>query len=91
MKTSMNRISGLALGLFAIASANAEIVSSTANNGNLVMEDVPAIPEEIVAGLNRYQNVRSAAFRDWTQDSSGVYISKLACAATGRSTEFKRR
>ena len=75
MITPMKKISGFALGIFVIAAANAEIVSSTANNGNLVMEDVPAIPAEIVAGLNRYQNVRSAAFRDWTQDSSGIYIS----------------
>ncbi len=74
MKTYKNRFTGLALCLLASVSASADIVSSTANNGNLVMEDVPAIPDEIVEGLNRYQNVRSAAFRDWTQDSDGVYV-----------------
>jgi dipeptidyl aminopeptidase/acylaminoacyl peptidase len=45
-----------------------------ANNGNLVMEDVPPIPAEIVNSLNRYQNVRSGKFRDWTEDGTGVYI-----------------
>ena len=74
MKTCKNWFTGLALCLLATIAASADIVSSTANNGNLVMEDVPAIPDEIVAGLNRYQNVRSAAFRDWTQDSDGVYV-----------------
>jgi dipeptidyl aminopeptidase/acylaminoacyl peptidase len=39
------------------------------------MEDIPAIPDEIVDDLNRFQNVRSASFRDWTENGEGVYIS----------------
>ncbi len=46
-----------------------------ANNGNLIMEDIPAIPDQIVNDLNRFQNVRSASFRDWTENGQGVYIS----------------
>jgi dipeptidyl aminopeptidase/acylaminoacyl peptidase len=53
----------------------AEPVVTTANNGNLVMEDVPPIPADIAEDLNRYQNVRTAAFRAWTEDGSGIYIS----------------
>ena len=48
------------IGLAIAASAAAEPVVRTANNGNLVMEDVPEIPADIVEALNRYQNVRSA-------------------------------
>jgi len=55
--------------------ALAEPVTRTANNGQLVMEDIPPIPAEIVTDLNRYQNVRSAGFRDWTADSKNIYIS----------------
>jgi dipeptidyl aminopeptidase/acylaminoacyl peptidase len=51
------------------------VTESTANNGNLVMQDVPAIPKEIVDSLNRYQNVRSAPFRDFSQDGKSIYIS----------------
>lgn len=51
------------------------VTQSTANNGNLVMQDVPAIPKEIVDSLNRYQNVRSAPFRDFSQDGKSIYIS----------------
>jgi dipeptidyl aminopeptidase/acylaminoacyl peptidase len=51
------------------------VTQSTANNGNVVMQDVPAIPKEIVASLNRYQNVRSAPFRDFSQDGKSIYIS----------------
>lgn len=55
--------------------SNAEDVSRTeANNGNLIMEDVPAIPEEIVDSLNRFQNVRSASFAAWQEDGSGLYV-----------------
>lgn len=45
-----------------------------ANNGNLVMQDVPEIPAEIVNDLNRFQNVRSGSFRAWTADGQGIYI-----------------
>ena len=64
----------LATGLLIAAGATAEPVVRTANNGNLVMEDIPEIPAEIVDSLNRYQNVRSASFRDWTADGQGVFI-----------------
>ncbi len=51
-----------------------EVVRTTANNGNLVMEDVPPIPAGIVDSLNRFQNVRSAGFTGWTEDGSGIYV-----------------
>ncbi|MDJ0712316.1 MAG: alpha/beta fold hydrolase [Woeseiaceae bacterium] len=56
------------------ASLADEVVRTTANNGNLVMEDVPAIPATIVDSLNRYQNVRSAGFAGWTRDGTGIYV-----------------
>ena len=56
-------------------SAFAEIDRREANNGNLVMEDVPEIPSAIVDGLSRYQNVRSAAFRAWSEDGEALYVS----------------
>jgi len=46
-----------------------------ANDGMLVMEGIPEIPADIVASLNRYQNVRAASFRAWTEDGSGIYVS----------------
>jgi dipeptidyl aminopeptidase/acylaminoacyl peptidase len=58
------------------ASALAESVTRTeANNGNLIMEDVPPIPAKIVDDLNRYQNVRSGNLQGWQEDSAGPYIS----------------
>ncbi len=55
--------------------ADAVIAERTANNGNLVMQGIPPIPDEIVNDLNRYQNVRSASFQEWSADSSSVYVS----------------
>ena len=46
----------------------------TANNDQLILQDVPEIPAELVERLNQYQSVRSAAFLDWTRDSKGIYI-----------------
>ena len=66
---------GAAILTAAAALAAASVQRTAANNGNLIMEDIPAIPEQIVNDLNRFQNVRSASFRDWTENGQGVYIS----------------
>jgi dipeptidyl aminopeptidase/acylaminoacyl peptidase len=62
----------------AAAQADDGILRIEANNGNLVMEDVPPVPERIVDDLNRYQNVRSARFLDWAKagegTAGGIYI-----------------
>jgi dipeptidyl aminopeptidase/acylaminoacyl peptidase len=55
--------------------ATAEVYRTEANNGNLVMEDVPDIPASVVRDLNRYQNVRSAGFRSWNEDGTQLYVS----------------
>jgi dipeptidyl aminopeptidase/acylaminoacyl peptidase len=64
----------LALLVFSAASI-ADVVTTETNNGMLVMQDIPAIPDEVIANLNRYQNVRAAGFLDWTEDGNGIYIS----------------
>ncbi|MEM6532983.1 MAG: alpha/beta fold hydrolase [Myxococcota bacterium] len=46
----------------------------TLNDGNLVLEGIPEIPKAIVDSLNRYQNVRSAGFLAWTEDSQSLYV-----------------
>ncbi|MDX1625213.1 MAG: S9 family peptidase [Wenzhouxiangellaceae bacterium] len=56
------------------ATAQDDIQRRTANAGNVVLEDVPEIPESISRALSRYQNVRSASLLDWTADSAGLLI-----------------
>jgi dipeptidyl aminopeptidase/acylaminoacyl peptidase len=68
-------LAGSAALLILSAIASAEVTTTETNNGNLVMQDVPAIPAALVASLNRYQNVRSASFLDWTQDGNGIFVS----------------
>ncbi len=62
------------LALLAAATVQADVERRVANNGNLVMEDVPEIPADIVDSLNRYQNVRSGTFRAWTGDGKGLFV-----------------
>ena len=52
----------------------ADVERTTANGGNLVMEDMPPISADVAAELARYQNVRSAAFQDWAPDGKGIYV-----------------
>jgi len=54
--------------------AIAEVTTTETNNGKLLMQDIPEIPASIVAALNRYQNVRSAYFLDWTEDGDGIFV-----------------
>ncbi|MFQ5981931.1 MAG: TolB family protein, partial [Woeseiaceae bacterium] len=68
-------ITGLLCLTAGIAGAADSVQRVEANDGNLIIEDIPPIPSEIVDSLNRYQNVRQANFRDWTEDGSGIYIS----------------
>lgn len=41
--------------------------------GNLVLENIPPIPDEVVNRLRQYNEVRSASFRDWTPQG-GILI-----------------
>ncbi len=74
MKQNLILTSSIALLIFS-ASALAEVTTTETNNGNLVMQDIPEIPASIVSSLNRYQNVRSAGFLDWTEDGNSIFVS----------------
>lgn len=52
----------------------AEVVRRTANDGQLLMEDIPPIPASLPQTLSRYQNIRSARFTAWTKDSKSIFI-----------------
>ncbi|MDD3806426.1 MAG: alpha/beta fold hydrolase [Candidatus Marinimicrobia bacterium] len=43
-------------------------------SGNLVMENIPPIPESLKERLSQYQNVRSASLQDWLPND-GILIS----------------
>lgn len=74
MKQNLILTSCVVLLIFS-ASVFAEVTTTNTNNGNLVMQDIPEIPASIVSSLNRYQNVRSAGFLDWTEDGNSIYVS----------------
>lgn len=52
----------------------AEVPTWTANDGQLILSDVPRIPRVLEDRLKQYQNVRSASFLDWTQDGDSIYV-----------------
>jgi dipeptidyl aminopeptidase/acylaminoacyl peptidase len=63
-----------ALSLGAYCTAGETAARREVNNGNVVLEDVPAVSEELVARLLRYQNTRGASFQDWAPAGDGLYI-----------------
>ena len=42
--------------------------------GNLVMENIPEIPQKLSERLQQYQNVRGASVADWTPDQESLLI-----------------
>ena len=43
--------------------------------GNMVLEDVPEVPQEIKNRIQQYQNTRSASFTDWLPNDAGMLMS----------------
>ena len=68
----------LLISIFLMLSANhclaAEVQRWTANDGQLIMEDIPPIPASLPQTLSRYQNIRTASFSEWSKDSRSIYI-----------------
>jgi dipeptidyl aminopeptidase/acylaminoacyl peptidase len=72
--SSFKKIAPLAA-LLLSSTALAEVDRRVVHDGKLILEDIPNIPREIIGGLNRYQNIRSASFRAWTADSKSIFVS----------------
>ena len=60
---------------FSFISALSSQEIRTENNGNLILEDIPAIPQSIKENLLKFQNVRSAAFRGFNNKNNELFIS----------------
>ncbi len=43
-------------------------------DGNLVIEGIPEIPQRVIDRMFQYQNTRGAGVRGWSTDGSGIYI-----------------
>ena len=74
MNQSLLRLSALIALLAFQAAAAQDVNRRTTNSGNVVLEDVPDIPEDISEALRRYQNVRSAGLAGWSADGESIYI-----------------
>ena len=59
--------------LFVLTSVQAADVVRR-EQGQLVLENVPAIPDDVSARLQQYSNARSASLASWTPDSSSLLI-----------------
>ena len=65
----------LILMLTGMFNLHSQSITTTVNNGNLILEDIPTIPQTIKDDLKQYQNVRSGSFRSFTDTGDSVYIS----------------
>ena len=72
--TTLLATGSLCLGLMTAGVLATEVNTRTLNNGQLVLEDVPAIPQSLVDALNRYQNTRRAPFRAWSKAGDSLFV-----------------
>ena len=56
----------------------AEIQRRLANDGQLVLEDIPPIPPELAPLLDRYQDTRAIGMLDFAADGQGLFIRSRA-------------
>ena len=49
--------------------------------GTATLENVPAIPAEVKASVQRYQNYREAMFRDWLADGSMLITTRFGATS----------
>lgn len=67
----------LAPGLAAIT-GQADVERRTLNDGQLVLEDIPPIPAELAARLDRYQQLRRSSMLEWSADGKTLYLRSRA-------------
>lgn len=67
-------VSSILLVGFGVVSGFAEVSVRTANNGMVVLQGIPEVPQHIVDQLIRYQNVRGASFKAWSEDGKSMYV-----------------
>lgn len=60
--------------LLAAGIARAERVEA----GNRITDNIPAVPEELLQRLQRYQNTRAAVFRGWLADGGMLITTRFA-------------
>ena len=61
--------------LFFTLNIISEVTSTSLNNGQLILEDIPLIPQRISDDISRYQNIRSGSFQNFNEDGTKMYIS----------------
>ena len=67
-------LSCLFLALLAHGAAANEVQRRTANDGQLLLEDIPEIPESLPTLLSRYQDIRTTRFVGWSKDSKNIFV-----------------
>ena len=71
----MNKSSYSFVILFFTLNIISEVTSTPLNNGRLILEDIPVIPQRISDDISRYQNIRSGSFQNFNEDGTEMYIS----------------
>ncbi len=77
MRTGMKFFAAALFGGLVMTAAFAAEAPKRVERGNLVMEGVPEIPAELTERLNRYQQVRAAAFSGWLPDGTTLVSTRF--------------
>jgi len=76
----------LFLALLTQGVAASDVQRRTANDGQLLMEDIPEIPAALPSVLSRYQDIRTTRLVGWSKDSNNIFVKTL----NGEVTQLHR-
>ena len=71
----------LSAALVASTAAHAQAPVQTRQIGTATLQNVPEIPAEVKASVQRYQNYREAQFLDWLSDGSMLISTRFGATA----------
>ncbi len=77
MRTAIRLLLATLCSAVVMGAALAAEAPTRVERGNLVLEGVPEIPAELTERLNRYQQVRAAAFSGWLPDGSALISTRF--------------
>ena len=75
MKKTINTMLIILVTCIFISSHNLHAEIQTIEKGNLVIENIPEIPQKIIDRIFQYNSTRSVDLKDWTADGKGMIIS----------------
>lgn len=77
MRYGLRQLFALLVVVFAAGAQASESTPATRQVGTATLQNVPPVPADVSAAVQRYQNFRAATFQDWLSDGSMLIATRF--------------